>query len=189
MAQKLEYCCEIKIDGLKIILTYKKGFLVRAATRGDGITGENVTEQVKTIQSIPLKLNTPVEIVVVGEAWMRRSDLERINKEREKEGLPPFANSRNAAAGSIRQLDPKITAKRKLSSYMYDIDDLGEEFPETQTKELNFLKKLGFKVNEHHKLCRNIQEIEKFFRSWEDKRKRQEYGIDGVVVKINQKKL
>jgi DNA ligase (NAD+) len=133
---KPEYSAEIKIDGLKIILTYKKGILVQAATRGDGIIGENVIEQVKTIQSVPLKLDDPVDSIVVGEAWMKKSDLAHINKEREKEGLPPFANSRNAAAGSIRQLDPKITAKRKLSSYIYDIDDIEGKFPETQIEEL-----------------------------------------------------
>ena len=120
----LEYCAEIKIDGLKIILTYEKGLLVQAATRGDGVIGENVTEQVKTIQSIPLKLDEQVDIIVVGEAWMKKSDLEKINRERIKNGEPPFANSRNAAAGSIRQLDPKVTAKRKLSSFIYDIDEV-----------------------------------------------------------------
>lgn len=187
--EKPEYCAEIKIDGLKIILTYKKGFLTQAATRGDGVVGENVTEQVKTIQSIPLKLSKPISITVVGEAWLKKSDLGKINKERVKENLPPFANSRNAAAGSIRQLNPKITAKRKLDSYVYDIDDIEEKFPETQIKELELLKKLGFKVSEHHKLCRSLEEIEKFFESWEGKRNKQEYGIDGLVVKINSKKL
>ncbi|MCX6763049.1 MAG: NAD-dependent DNA ligase LigA [Candidatus Moranbacteria bacterium] len=186
---KPEYCAEIKIDGLKIILTYEKGLLVQAATRGDGVIGENVTEQVKTIQSVPLKLNQSIDITVVGEAWMKKSDLEKTNKAREKENLMPFANSRNAAAGSIRQLDPKITAKRKLDSYIYDIDEIEGTFPETQTRELALLKKLGFKVNENHKLCKNVEEIERYFRSWEDKKNKQEYGIDGVVVKINSRKL
>ena len=186
---KLEYCAEIKIDGLKVILTYKKGILAQAATRGDGIIGENVTEQIKTIQSIPLRLNKKMDATVVGEVWMKKSDLEKINKEREYENLPPFANSRNVAAGSIRQLNPKITAKRKLSSYIYDIDGIEEGFPETQMEELDLLKKLGFKVNEHHKLCKNLEEVEKFFRSWEGRRNKQEYGIDGVVVKVNRKKL
>ena len=197
----IEYCAEIKIDGLKIILTYKNGILIQAATRGDGIIGENVTEQVKTIQSIPLKLNENINITVVGEAWMKKSDLAHINKEREKENLPPFANSRNAAAGSIRQLDPKITAKRKLDSYIYDIDDIrgtwnieyktkiNTGFPKTQIKELKLLKDLGFKVNLNYKLCRGLSDVEKFFRSWEHKKDKQEYGIDGVVVKVNQKKL
>jgi len=187
--EKLAYCAEIKIDGLKIILTYKNGLLARAATRGDGVVGENVTEQVKTIQSVPLKLAKPIDIVVVGEGWMKKSDLEKLNRERAKQNLPLFANSRNAAAGAIRQLDPKVTAQRKLSSFIYDIDGVEGKFPETQMDELKFLKQLGFKANEHHKLCKNIEDIEKFFRSWEEKRNKQEYGIDGVVVKVNQKKL
>jgi DNA ligase (NAD+) len=186
---KLEYCAEIKIDGLKIVLTYEKGLLVRAATRGDGVIGENVTEQVKTIQSVPLKLNDPIDITVVGEAWMKKSDLEKTNKAREKEGLPPFANSRNAAAGSIRQLDPKITAKRKLDSFIYDIDEIGGKFPETQIEELALLKKMGFKVNQHYKLCKSLDEVEKVFEYWADKKDKQEYGIDGLVIKINSKEL
>ena len=199
---KLEFCAEIKIDGLKIILTYKKGILVRAATRGDGAVGENVTEQVKTIQSIPLKLAEPVDIVVVGEAWMRKSDLAHINKEREKEGLPPFANSRNAAAGSIRQLDPKITARRRLDSYVYDIDEIQTPPPppplvkggkigrvKTQIEELGLLNKLGFKVNPNYKLCERLDDVQKFYTHWVDKRDKQEYGIDGIVVKVNSNEL
>ncbi len=205
---KLDYCCELKVDGLKIILTYENGLFVRGATRGDGVIGENVTEQLKTIQSIPLRLNRNVDITVVGEAWMRKKDLEEINKEREKQGLPPFANSRNAAAGSIRQLDPKVTAKRRLDSYIYDIDYIktknqkpktkiidqrsktgGINFPETQVEELQLLEKLGFKVNKNYKLCGNLDEVRKFFESWEGKRNKQEYGIDGVVIKINSKKI
>jgi DNA ligase (NAD+) len=189
---KLEFCAEIKIDGLKIILTYKKGILIRAATRGDGVVGENVTEQVKTIQSIPLKLAEPVDIVVVGEAWMRKSDLAHINKEREKEGLPPFANSRNAAAGSIRQLDPKITARRRLDSYVYDIDEAhGARNMEhgTQIEELKLLEKLGFKVNPNYKLCKNLNDVQKMYESWENKKDKQEYGIDGIVVKVNSNEL
>ncbi len=187
--EKPEYCAEIKIDGLKIILTYEKGLLIRAATRGDGVIGENVTAQIKTIQSVPLRLNKNIDITVVGEVWMKKSDLEKINKERIKNGETPFANSRNSAAGSIRQLDPRITAERKLSSFIYDLDEIEGKFPETQTEELDLLKKLGFKVNEYHKLCKNTEEIEKVFRSWEDKRNKQEYGIDGLVIKINSKSL
>jgi DNA ligase (NAD+) len=187
--RELEYCAEIKIDGLKIILTYKKGLLVQAATRGDGVIGENVTEQIKTIQSIPLRLNKEIDITVVGEGWMKKSDLEKLNKERAKKNLPLFANSRNAAAGSIRQLDPKITAQRKLNSYIYDIDEIEKKFPETQVEELKLLQKLGFKVNPNYKLCRNLEEAQKFFKSWEDRRGKQEYGIDGVVIKVNKKEL
>ncbi|OGI25715.1 MAG: hypothetical protein A3J76_01105 [Candidatus Moranbacteria bacterium RBG_13_45_13] len=211
--EKPEYSAEIKIDGLKIILAYKKGILAQAATRGDGVIGENVTEQVKTIQSIPLKLEKPIDVIVMGEAWMKKSDLGKINKEREKENLLPFANSRNAAAGSIRQLDPKITSKRKLNSYIYDIDEIQatrnlpagrqgmkhetqkkeDNFPRTQIEELKLLEKLGFKVNKNYKLCRNLEEVKKIYESWEHKRDKQDYGIDGIVIKINsndlQKKL
>ncbi|OGI25435.1 MAG: DNA ligase (NAD(+)) LigA [Candidatus Moranbacteria bacterium RBG_13_45_13] len=120
---------------------------------------------------------------------MKKSDLVKLNKAREKSNLPPFANSRNAAAGAIRQLDPKITAQRKLSSFIYDIDEIEDKFPGTQIEELNLLKKLGFKASEHHKLCKNLKEVESFFKSWEEKRNKQDYGIDGLVVKINSKKL
>ena len=202
----LGYCVEVKIDGLKIVLTYEKGLLVRAATRGDGVIGENVTEQVKTIQSVPLKLNQDIDIVAVGEAWMKKSDLEKINKERVKKGEAPFANSRNAAAGSIRQLDPKITAKRRLDSFIYDIDEISNfKFqisnkiqnpkskkiakPETQAEELRLLEHLGFKVNKNYKLCKGLNEVQKLFESWEHKRNKQEYGIDGLVIKINDNDL
>lgn len=193
--EKPDYCCEIKIDGLKIVLTYEKGSLVRAATRGDGIIGENVTEQVKTIQSVPLKLNDKVDITVVGECWMRKGDLEKINRERKKEGESIFANSRNAAAGSIRQLDPKITAKRRLDSFIYDIEDMKKNnlFDmnkiKTQVNELELLKNLGFKVNGSYKYCKSVEEVNEFFNSWEEKRNKQEYGIDGIVVKVNSRKL
>lgn len=191
--EKPDYCSEIKIDGLKIILTYQNGLLIQAATRGDGIIGENVTEQVKTIKSVPLRINENIDIVVVGECWMKKNDLEKINKERQKRGEALFANSRNAAAGSIRQLDPKITAERNLNSYIYDIESLGgknwKKFPQTQIEELELLKNLGFKVNANYRHCKNIEEVNKFFDSWEEKRNNQEYGIDGLVVKVNARKI
>lgn len=192
--EKLEYCCEIKIDGLKVILTYENGELITAATRGDGFVGEDVTHNVKTIQSVPLQLNKKIDLVVVGEVWLPESQLNKINEDRLKRSEVPFANSRNAAAGSIRQLDPKIVANRGLSTFIYDIDYLKSEdenikFPKTQMDELNLLKKLGFKVNSHYKLCKSIQEIEDFYKSWIDQRDKQEYGIDGLVIKINSKKI
>jgi len=195
----LEYACELKIDGLKIVLTYEKGILIQAATRGDGVIGENVTENVKTIQSIPLKLNYPMNLTVVGEIWLSKEELERLNEERKRKGEPIFANTRNAAAGSIRQLDPKIAASRKLDSFIYDIDYnyIGEKrqaisgvkenilLPQTQIEELNLLEKLGFKVNQNYKLCKGVGEIENFYQQWIDKRKKEKYEIDGVVIKIN----
>ncbi|MCX6717559.1 MAG: NAD-dependent DNA ligase LigA, partial [Candidatus Taylorbacteria bacterium] len=114
-AEKIEYCCELKIDGLKIILTYKKGEFIQGATRGDGEIGEDVTQNLKTIKSIPLVLSKPIDIVVVGECWLSKKELEKINEKRKKTGEALFANTRNAAAGSIRQLDPKIASERKLN--------------------------------------------------------------------------
>jgi len=152
------YVCEHKIDGLKVVLTYEDGLLRVAATRGDGTTGEDVTENVRTIESIPLKLHIPVNIIVEGEIWMAKSTLEQLNIERLKKGEEPFANPRNLAAGSIRQLDPKITATRKLDSFIYDVARYNPEtnpelpiVPNTQAAELEFLRSLGFKVNKHYK--------------------------------------
>jgi DNA ligase (NAD+) len=191
-SEELEYVCEVKIDGLKMILTYENGILLRGATRGDGIIGEDVTQNLKTISSIPLKLNYSVDCVVVGECWLGREELERINKERKKRKEPLFANSRNAAAGSIRQLDSKIAASRKLDSFIYDLDYLDDKknikeikIPATQEEELGFLDKLGFKVNPDRRLCKNIDEIEKFYEEWGKKKDKQNYGIDGIVIKIN----
>ena len=203
MADKLDYCCEIKIDGLKIILTYVKGEFIQAATRGDGVIGENVTAQIKTIQSVPLVLTPPLtpplirggelkgrgDITVVGEAWLNKEHLAKINAERKKAGEPEFANSRNAAAGSIRQLDPKITAERKLDSFVYDLDAINGEFPETQIEELKFLEKLGFKVNKEYRHCQNLDEAQKMHDEWAKKKDKQNYGIDGLVIKVNSKKL
>src|SRR3989339_145988 len=118
---KTEYVCELKIDGFKIVLTYENGILRTAATRGDGATGEDVTQNIKTIESIPLKLERPINIVAEGEIWMSRREFEKLNVKQKEKGEPPFANPRNAAAGSIRQLDPSIAASRKLDSYIYDI--------------------------------------------------------------------
>jgi DNA ligase (NAD+) len=188
--EKLEYCCEIKIDGLKIILTYEKGQLKTAATRGDGVIGEDVTHNIKTIHSVPLELEKPIDIVVVGEVWLPEKELVRINKEREKAGEAKFANARNAAAGSIRQLDPKVASSRKLEMFIYDIDLLQahEKYfstPKTQIEELQLLEKLSFKTNKSYKLCKDIYEIESMYKSWIDKKDKQEYAIDGIVIKIN----
>ena len=194
--ENLEYICEIKIDGLKIILNYKNGIFERGATRGDGVIGEDVTENIKTIYSVPLKLNLPVDLVAVGECWLSKHELERINKTRREKKEALFANSRNAAAGSIRQLDPKIAANRKLDSFVYDIDYIKLKtqnsklkIPQTQIEELEFLEKLGFNVNKERKLCKNIKEIQNFYDEWKNKKDKENYGIDGVVIKINSKKI
>ncbi len=199
-AARLEYCCELKIDGLKMILTYENGVLVGGATRGDGVVGEDVTNNLKTIQSVPLELNEKVDAIVVGECWLSKTELQRINRERQAKGEAQFANTRNAAAGSIRQLDAKIAAKRKLDSFIYDVDKIREvgdvrevgelsESVKTQVEELELLKKLGFKVNREFKLCHSIQEIQAFYESWTIKKDQQDYEIDGIVIKINSQVL
>lgn len=187
----IEYCCEMKIDGLKMILSYEKGLLAVGATRGDGVVGEGVTSNIKTIQSVPLELNQKIDAIVVGECWLSKKELVRINKEREKKGEALFANTRNAAAGAIRQLDPKIAATRKLDSFIYDIDFLGKdmEFPATQVEELELLKQLGFKVNSEYKLCKTIEQVQQFYESWIERRGEQDYEIDGIVIKVNSRDI
>jgi DNA ligase (NAD+) len=190
--EKLEYIVELKIDGLKVVLTYQDGGFAQGATRGDGEVGEDITENLKMVKSIPEKVSAKDNFVAIAEAWIKKSDLVKINKEREKEGLPLYANPRNLAAGTLRQLDTSAVAKRDLQTFVYDI-----EFPEkraddklkTHEEELNFLKKNGFNVNSDFKLCKNISEIEKLYDSWVSKRDKQEFGIDGLVIKINSKKI
>lgn len=181
------YTAELKIDGLKIVLTYVKGELVTAATRGDGVTGEDVTHNVRTIQSVPLTLTRPVTGVVEGEIWMSEEGLKAVNREREKEGEPLFANPRNAAAGSIRQLDPKVAAARKLDTFMYDVAETDEDLPENQNDELLYLRELGFKVNPHFRLVKDIEEAVAYWEEWKHKNKSQGYWIDGIVVKVNER--
>lgn len=182
------YAAELKIDGLKIILTYKKGQLEVAATRGDGLVGEDVTHNVRTIESVPLVLSRQIDIVVEGEVWMSSKGLEELNKAREKAGEPLFANPRNAAAGSIRQLDPKIAASRKLDVFIYDVAKTSEDFPATQAEELEYLRELGFKVNPNYKFAKTIEEAIDFWESWKKKGRHQNYWIDGMVIKVNEKK-
>src|SRR5581483_9184261 len=188
-ADSLEYCCELKIDGLKIILTYENGRLVQGATRGDGVVGEDVTSNIKTIFSIPLELKKKIGMIVAGEAGIGKKDLKKINQERENAGEPVYANTRNLAAGSIRQLDPKMAAERKLQSFIYDIESADAKLPETQFEELTLLKELGFQTNEHARLCDTLDDIEKFYQHWTKKRQSLNYGLDGIVVKINSRKL
>lgn len=181
------YTAELKIDGLKIVLDYEKGFLNSAATRGDGKIGEDVTANVKTIGSVPLKLKKEIDVVVEGEVWMGKKSLEKLNKEKCKNNEPPFANPRNAAAGSIRQLDPKIAAKRDLDTFIYDVALSDAEIPGTQFEELKFVEGLGLKVNRHYKLCSNIDEVINFWKEWQKKGSKEDYLLDGVVVKVNEK--
>ncbi|MFA6105291.1 MAG: NAD-dependent DNA ligase LigA [Patescibacteria group bacterium] len=182
----LNFVCELKIDGLHMVLTYLNGKLDTAATRGDGKVGENVTQNIRTFQSVPLVLKEPVDIIVEGEAWLGRDMLKKINSEREKNGEPLFANPRNAAAGTIRQLDSKIVAERKLVLTTYDISS--ENTPETQEKELLRLKELGFKTDIHWRVCNTLADIFKFYAEWGKKKNSEQFWIDGVVIKVNQKK-
>ena len=184
--KNFSYVSELKIDGLKVILTYKAGELVRAATRGDGEIGEDITENIRTIKSIPLKLKQKIDITVMGEAWMERKELEKINKIQEENNLPKYANTRNLAAGTLRQLDTKIVAKRNLKVFAYDTEGGNIK---TQIEELQFLKENNFLVNKHFKLCKNLEEIEKMYESWKEKREDEEYGIDGLVIKINEREV
>ncbi len=181
------YICEIKIDGLKIVLTYKKGALETAATRGDGTTGEDVTSNVRTIESVPLLLTEAIDVVVEGEVWLSTKELARINSERKKVGEQVFANPRNAAAGSIRQLDPSIAAKRKLDTFIYELSYSNKELPESQHDELLVLRKLGFKVNPHFRQCKNVKEIISYWKEWQKKADKELYWIDGVVVKVDER--
>ncbi len=181
------YTSELKIDGLKIVLTYKKGTLVTAATRGDGKIGEDVTSNVKTIESIPLRLRKNIDVIVEGEVWMGKKELARINRGRERKNEAQFANPRNAAAGSIRQLDPKIVADRHLDSFIYDLSFSENALPKTQYEELKLLQKLGFKVNKHFAICKNIKETLSFWETWKRRVEKEDYLFDGIVVKVNER--
>lgn len=187
--EKLEYCCELKIDGLKIILTYEKGRLIRGATRGDGEVGEDVTHNVRTIESIPLVLEKNIDLICVGESWIGKKDLEKINKERQKNGEEIYANTRNLAAGAMRQLDPKMAKAKKLRSFIYDIESISTGNVATQKDELETLNKLGFETNQYFKVFDSIESIEKFYKEWTNKKNSLDYGLDGIVIKINSKKI
>jgi DNA ligase (NAD+) len=180
-----EYVTELKIDGLSVALIYEEGLLSKAVTRGDGRTGEVVTGNVRTIRSIPLRLHEKVSVEIRGEIFLNLKAFRQLNDEREQAGEPRFANPRNAAAGSLRQLDPQIVAKRPLDFYGYAI------FPvrPTQTENLKWISRLGLKVNPHRKLCRSLQEVLDFCRHWEEHRDDLDYEIDGVVVKVNSLEL
>jgi DNA ligase (NAD+) len=190
------YTTEHKIDGLKIVVEYKKGLLFQAATRGDGRVGEDVTENVRTIESMPLRLTKPVDIIVEGEVWMPKSQLAILNKVQAKAGKEPFANPRNVAAGSIRQLDPKIAAERKLNSFIYYIAQFDRKSAAADAKKLatqhgslEFLRELGFKVNPYFKHCANIEEVISYWNQWQKKMPKEDYLADGIVVKVDELEL
>ena len=180
-----KYVCELKIDGLSVSLLYEKGKLVRAATRGDGVVGEDITHNVKTIKSVPLTLNKEIDIEVRGEIYMSKKSLEKVNLERLKNGEKPLQNARNGAAGSIRQLDSKIAAKRGLDVWIYHLPNPLDYDIHTHYEALEFMKSLGFKVNPNNRLVNNINEVISFIDEMGEKRESLEYDIDGVVIKVN----
>jgi DNA ligase (NAD+) len=181
-AEKVDYVCELKMDGLAVSLQYEKGKFIKGATRGDGVTGEDITQNLKTIRSLPLKLEKEIDIEVRGEAYLPYNDFVKLNTERSEAGEQTFANPRNAAAGSLRQLDPKITAQRPLDIFLYFSPDAKVK---TQFELLHYLNDIGLKVNSHFKLCKGIDEVKKFVTNWESKRDDLDYEIDGIVIKVN----
>lgn len=182
----LGYCCELKIDGLKIVLTYENGSLAVGATRGDGTVGENITENILQIKGVPKTIPDSRTMVVVGEVWMKKGDLARINEERLAQGLPAYANPRNLAAGTLRQLDTSIVAGRDLQVFCYDLTVPGDDGAfATHEEELSFLRRMGFSVNGETRLEPGIQAVQAYVDGWTAARNDQEYGIDGVVVKLD----
>lgn len=180
------YVCELKIDGLAISLRYEDGVFVQGATRGDGTTGEDITMNLKTIRAIPLRLNKSVSIEVRGEAYMPKKSFEGLNKKRAENGEELFANPRNAAAGSLRQLDPKIAGSRNLSTFIYSIAGDGESYGiDGHAEMLDYLAELGFPSNKEREACATIEEVLTFITKWTEERPNLPYEIDGIVIKVN----
>ncbi len=187
--EAISYVCELKIDGLAIALDYRGGSFARGGTRGDGSIGEDVTANLRTVKTIPLRLRPGVEprdalLEARGEVYLRKSDFERLNAARDREGLPVFANPRNAASGGVRQLDPALTAQRRLSFFAYQIAAGGERL-RTQWEALEYLRDLGFPVNPNVSQAAGVDEVIAYCRTWEARRDELDYEIDGVVVKVN----
>lgn len=180
-----EYMCELKIDGLAVSLIYENGEYRQGATRGDGTTGEDITANLRTVRSIPIKLKETLSIEVRGETYMPKKSFQKLNGAREEEGLPLFANPRNAAAGSLRQLDTKIAAKRNLDIFLYSVADFGDMGVTKHSEGLDYLEKLGLKVNKERRVCKNIEEVLAYVEEWTAKRSDLAYEIDGIVVKLN----
>lgn len=185
-----EYVCELKIDGLAISLTYEKGVLVRGATRGDGVVGEDITKNIQTIKSIPLVLNKEIDIEVRGEVYLSKESLKKINEERQAKGEQVFQNCRNAAAGSVRNLDPNVTKERNLDCLIYHLPNPLDYGITTHYESLLFMKELGFTTNyEVNKLVSNIDDVLIFINEWTEKRESLPYDIDGIVIKVNDIKM
>jgi len=185
VASGYSYVTELKIDGLAVSIIYEKGLFKQAATRGNGVVGEDITENVKTIKSLPLKLNETIDIEVRGEIFMPHKSFEKANEERMSNDEALFANPRNAAAGTIRQLDSKVVAKRSLDIFLYTIVD-AQNYVNSQKEALDYLQILGFKVNPYYKQCHDIDEVHQQIQLFDDKRKTLKYDTDGVVIKVNE---
>jgi DNA ligase (NAD+) len=192
LSTPIEYTCELKIDGLKIVLEYEKGIFTKAITRGDGLVGEDVTHNIRTIQSVPLVLRSPVTCIVEGEVWVGKKDFDLLNAKQQKNNLPLYANPRNTAAGAVRQLDPVIAASRNLDIFVYHLAYIDtqtvekrQDMPVDQYTEIQYLKTLGFKTNPYSKKVLTIQGVFAYWKHWKDIYKKQDYLIDGVVVKVN----
>lgn len=179
------YVCELKIDGLAVSLRYENGLFEQGATRGDGTTGEDITANLKTIRSIPLRLNQAVSLEVRGEAFMPKKSFEALNKAKDENGEEPFANPRNAAAGSLRQLDPRIAASRNLDIFLYAIGDAGQTGIQSHSDGLDLLDRLGFKTNKERKRCATIEDVLQYIEGWQEKRPHLPYEIDGIVIKVD----
>lgn len=179
------YVCELKIDGLAVSLRYENGVFVQGSTRGDGTVGEDITANLRTVRSIPLQLTEKVTIEVRGEVFMPKKSFAKLNKEREENGEILFANPRNAAAGSLRQLDPKIAASRNLDVFLYAIGENHLELIERHSEGLNYLDRLGLKTNQERRLCSTIDDVLEYIKEWQEKRPDLPYEIDGIVVKVD----
>lgn len=182
---QIEYMCELKIDGLAISLKYENGRFVQGATRGDGRIGENITANLKMVKAIPKKLTEPLNIEVRGECYMPKKSFVALNLTREENGLEVFANPRNAAAGSLRQLDAKVVAERNLSTFMYSVADLGDLPATSQSLALEELDRLGFKTNQERKVCQTIDDVWDYVQKFQEERPNLDYEIDGIVIKVN----
>lgn len=181
----IKYMCELKIDGLAVSLKYENGRFVQGLTRGDGTTGEDITENLKTIHAIPLKINKPLTFEVRGEAYMPRSSFFKLNEAKEQNEEQPFANPRNAAAGSLRQLDARLAAKRKLSVFLYSVNDFTDFVADSQNDALKELDDLGFKTNQERRKVNNIDEVLDYIEYWTAQRESLPYDIDGIVIKVD----
>lgn len=180
------FVCELKIDGIASSLTYNRGFFTLGSTRGDGQVGENITENLKTVNDIPKVLDHDLDIEVRGEVYMKRSVLDYLNDERKNKGLDLFKNCRNAAGGSLRQLDPNVTKERKLSNFCYTLVNPEKYDIHNQSDALKFMEDHGFAINNHYKLCNTVDEIIEYLEYWKEERKNLDYDTDGVVIKVNE---